>query len=341
MSQNQSSSVVVIGSIMQDLCFSCDSFPANGETVLARLNIGQGGKGSNQAVASGRAGVRTTFVGAVGDDATARMARDFYRRNKIGCRLVGKKGSTSGTAIVLVDREGKNQVIIEPGANAKLSPADIPRSLLRRAGIVATQLEINPVTTAHVLRQARKVGVTTLLNPAPMRADFDTATLRHVDILVPNELEFVALVRRLCPGEQDFDLAALNAASWDRLHALCRGLQVPTVIVTLGARGCFVSEPGGYVHLPAHQGIDVVDTTGAGDAFCGGFAAGFVRFGGNIREAALLGNAVAALAVTRAGAAAAMPTKRQIERFLKGRNNGVGHGLRESAPARRPNHRSP
>ena len=310
--------VIVVGSLMQDMTFSCDSFPSSGQTVVARLRTGQGGKGSNQAIACGRTGTPTLFIGAVGSDAFPGSVQAFYRREKIGCRLARKAGQATGTAVILVNREGQNEIVIEPGANARLAPGDIPLPLLRRARLVVTQFESNLATTAHVLKVARKAGITTLLNPAPMRTDFKPAMLRHVDILIPNETEFTALVR-LLPSFNlpDFTEAALHAMPWTELHVLCRKFEVPTLIVTLGSRGCFVSEVSGHHFVPAHTGLKVVDTTGAGDAFCGGFAAGFVRHAGDIAAAARLGTAVAALSVTKAGTAPAMPTARELQRFLK------------------------
>ena len=309
--------VVVVGSIMHDLTLVCDEFPRSGQTIVGRLRSGLGGKGSNQAIACGRVGVRTGFAGAMGRDAMAAQAAAFYRREKISCRLALKSGRSTGTAVITLNGHGQNQIVIEPGANDLLAPADVPVAWLVHAQVVVTQFESNLATTAHVLRTARRAAVTTILNPAPMRADFDPRWLQHVDILIPNESEFSALVRTL-PGirRRGFSERALHAMSGAALHALCRKFGVPTLIVTLGARGCFVSERTGHTRVPAHRGMKVVDTTGAGDAFCGGFAAGFVRHEGNIVAAARLGTAVAALSITKPGAAAAMPTQRALRRFL-------------------------
>ena len=301
---------------MQDMIFACDDFPTCGQTVMARLSIGQGGKGSNQAIACGRLGIPTMFIGAVGRDSFAQKIRAFYRREKIGCRLRLKPDEASGTAVILVNRDGQNEIVIEPGANGRLSPADIPRSVFRHARVVVGQLEANYAATAHALRTARAAGATTLLNPAPMRADFGAALLKHVDILIPNETEFVALVRQL-PGIKlgKFNEAALHALSKAQLHALCRKFKLPTLIITMGEKGCFVSSKDGHHFIPAHTGIKVVDTTGAGDAFCGGLAAGLIRFSGDIVAAARLGNAVAALSITKPGAAYSMPTRAELHRF--------------------------
>lgn len=313
--------VVVVGSIMQDLTLECAEFPRGGETIVGVLRTGQGGKGSNQAIACGRAGARTLFIGAMGFDAAADQAEQFYRAEKIGCRIARKSESPTGTAVILVNRAGQNEIVVAPGANARLAASDVPRAALLGAKVVVTQLEANLATTAHTLRAARAAGATTILNPAPMRADFDPAQLAHVDILIPNESEFVALVRQLQGSRRaGFTEAELHALSGEALHALCRTLRVPTIIVTLGSKGCFVSEPHRHFFLAAHRGLKVVDTTGAGDAFCGGFAAGLVRTGGDIAAAARFGTAVAALSITKPGAAEAMPAQHAIRRFLRGRS---------------------
>ena len=315
-----SSPVVVVGSIMQDLSIACAEFPVAGQTLLGRLSSGQGGKGSNQAIACGRTGVNTTFVGAMGSDSYAKQVESFYRREGIGCRIALKRGVATGTAIILLNRRGQNMIVIEPGANMRLTPSDIPEALLRRARVVVTQLEANLAATAHALRTARRVGAIALLNPAPMRDDFNVRLLRHVDILVPNESEFVALVRQL-PGIhlRKFSEKKLHQLRPAALHALCRRFGVPTLIITLGSKGCFISLPDGHHTIPAYTGIRVVDTTGAGDAFCGGLAAGLIRHKGDVIAASRLGTAVAALSIAKPGAASAMPTRVELARFLRKR----------------------
>lgn len=308
--------VVVVGSFVQDLTWKCAAFPQPGETVIGTFVTGPGGKGSNQAVAAGRAGASTVFVGAVGRDAFAADAKAFYKANGIGARFVEKPKHATGTAAILVNTSGQNEIIVALGANAVLAKSDIDTRLLAGAKIVVTQLESNLATTAHVLKTARRAGVTTLLNTAPMRTDFDPAMLKHVDILIPNETEFATLVNLLpATGRRDFTEATLHALTPAELHALCRTVGVPTVIITLGSKGAFVSQETGYTTIPVHS-VKVVDTTGAGDAFVGGFAAGFVQAGGDVIAAAHHGNAVAALSVTKFGTAPAMPTKAEITRFL-------------------------
>lgn len=315
--------VVVVGSFVQDLTWKCANFPLPGETIIGTFATGPGGKGSNQAVAAGRAGVPTLFIGAVGDDVFAESAKKFYRSEGIGARFVTKPKHATATAVVLLNAEAQNEIVVALGASAQLHPRDVSAALIRGAKIVVCQHEANLPVNAHVFRLARKAGATTVLNPAPMRNDFDLGVLPLIDVLIPNETEFVALVNLLrrasSSQDQPFNEAELLALTPEALQTLCRTLGTPTVIVTLGGRGCFVSQPNRYTAIPAHTGIKVVDTTGAGDAFVGGFAAGLVKFRGDVVAAALHGNAVAALSVTKFGTAPSMPTEKEIAKFLRRR----------------------
>ena len=311
--------VVVVGSFVQDLTWQCAEFPQAGETVIGRFVTGPGGKGSNQAVAAGRAGAATVFIGAVGRDVFAEAAKKFYTAEGIAARFVEKPAHATGTAAILVNAAAQNEIVVALGASAHLRPRDLDPALIRDARVVVCQHEANLPINAHAFRLARRADATTVLNPAPMRPDFDARVLKLVDVLIPNETEFVALANRLgLTGKRPLTEPALNALSSEKLHALCRAFGVPTIIVTLGKRGCFVSEASGrHTLIPAHLGLKVVDTTGAGDAFVGGFAAGLVKFKGDQVAAARLGNNVAALSVTKFGTAPSMPTQREIAAFLK------------------------
>ncbi len=315
--------VTVVGSFVQDLTFRCADFPRPGETVVGQFVTGPGGKGSNQAVAAARAGGRVAFVGAVGDDAFGTAAGEFHRTEDIDCRLAVKPGQPTGTAGILVNAHGQNEIIVSLDANNALTPADVEAhaDLLRGCAVMVTQLEANLEAAAHAMRLARAAGATVLLNPAPMRPDFDDALLADVGILVPNEAEFCTLVHLLPQTSAgvgaDFDARALETLADGDLHALCRRVGVATVIVTLGARGCFVSGESGHTFIPAVPGIRAVDTTGAGDAFVGALAAALAERGPRgIERAARFANAGAALSVTRAGTAPAMPRRAEIEELL-------------------------
>lgn len=306
--------IVVVGSFNQDLTWNCAEFPAPGSTIVGRFTSGPGGKGANQAVACARAGAPTAFVGALGRDAFGREAERFLRAEGIATRFARKKLST-GNAAILVNRAGQNQIVVALGANGALRPRDVPAAWLRGARAVVCQHEIAPATSAAVLRSARRLGAIAILNPAPMRPDFDPAILGHVDVLIPNETEFAAIIARLpaCAAVR----RQLGAAARRRrptpavLQALCRAIGVPTVILTLGARGCFVSRPESGELLAAHA-VRAVDTTGAGDAFVGAFAAGLATRPGDLMGAVRFATAAAALSVTRPGAATAMPRRAAI-----------------------------
>lgn len=311
--------IVIVGSFNQDLTWNCADFPAPGSTIVGRFASGPGGKGANQAVACARAGAPTAFVGALGRDAFGREAERFLRAEGLAVHIAWKKLPT-GNAAILVNAAGQNQIVVALGANAALRPADVPAALLRGARAVVCQHEIALVTNAAVLRSARRSGAITLLNPAPMRPDFDPAILAHVDVLIPNETEFAAITARLpaCAVVR----RKLGAAAHARrpspavLQAICRAVGVPTVILTLGSRGCFVSRPGGGELLAAHA-VRAIDTTGAGDAFVGAFAAALAAEPKDVMGAARFANAAAALAVTRSGTAPAMPRRAEIAAQLR------------------------
>lgn len=309
--------VVVVGSFVTDLCFNCAQFPRPGETLMGTAATGPGGKGSNQAVAAARAGAPTLYVGAIGDDAFGRDAQAFYTAEGIAAHWAVKSRHPTGAAAILVNADGQNQIIVALAANAHLTKADLPAAALAEARVVICQLEANLTATAHALKLGRQAGALTILNPAPLRPDFKATLLRHVDILIPNESEFVDLINRLAPaGAKPLTPAALLKLKPANLHALCGSIGVPVVIVTLGQRGCFISRADGYLEVPAFT-VRAVDTTGAGDAFVGGFAAGLLIHDGDLAAAARHGCAVAALSVTKPGTAPAMPRQAAIERFLR------------------------
>ena len=308
-----SSSIVVIGSYVQDLTFRVPEFPNPGQTLIGEFFTGPGGKGSNQAVAAARTGVSTSFIGAVGCDAFANVAKDFHAAEGIDSYLPEKPEHATGTAGILVNDRGENEIVVALGANAHLSAEDIPVDVISNAGILVAQLESNLDATHHALQLAKSNGVTTLLNPAPMRADFLLEILSSVDILVPNETEFAQLMRMRFPDiHGTFEESSITSMPSEELHDLCRAFEVPTFIITLGSKGCFISTQGSFFHVDPIRDIEVVDTTGAGDAFVGGFASGMIQTGGNIEKAAQYGAIVGGLSVTKDGTAPAMPLQGEI-----------------------------
>lgn len=304
--------VLVVGSFVQDLTFGTQSFPMPGETVVGKFTTGPGGKGSNQAVAARRAGADVRFVGAVGRDAFADSVRTFYEGEGIDAVLAEYPNEATGTAAILVNDSGENEIVVALGANERLSPGDIPEGIIRSSSMLICQLECNLDAVKNALARASQAGVLRILNPAPMRPDFDPALLGQADIFIPNETEFAALLALLeRPVPDNQDPASLPG---DRLDACCRSLGPPIVLVTLGAHGVHLSTPEGWERIPAVSGVKAIDTTGAGDAFVGAFAAGLLRFNGQHAEAARFATKASAICVSREGTAPAMARLEEIER---------------------------
>ena len=309
--------IVIVGSFVQDLCFRCAEFPQPGQTLAGTSTTGPGGKGSNQAVAAGRAGAPVLYVGAIGDDAFGRDAQAFYQSEGIAAHWALKPKHATGSAAIIVNDAGQNEIIVALSANDRLAKTDLPADVIANARIVITQLEANLTAATYALKLGRQSGALTILNPAPMRPEFKPTMLQHVDILIPNESEFVELINRLSPDStKTLSVATMLKLSAPKLHTLCGKLGVPIVIVTLGERGVLISRSDGYLEVPAFK-VKAIDTTGAGDAFVGGFAAGLLEHEGDLAAAAQHGCAVAALSVTKPGTAPSMPTKTAVDRFLK------------------------
>ncbi len=297
--------VVVLGIFAADLAFTAPRLPVLGETIPARgFALGPGGKGSNQAVAAARGGARVRLVSRIGDDAFGAMAAELWAGEGIDTAHVTRGGAPTGAAFIFLEEgTGQNAIIVESGAAALLSPADLDRAdaAFRGADVFLTQLEQPVAAALRGLELARRHGLRTILNPAPAAPGLPDALWPLCDIVTPNETEATALT-----GIAVVDAASARAAG-EALVA--RG--VGCAVITLGAEGVLVCEPGRATPVPAVRAGAVVDTTGAGDAFAGGFAAALAD-GLPIVEAARFGCAVAGLAVTRPGAAAAVPRRDEV-----------------------------
>ena len=286
--------IVVVGSTMVDLIAYASPLPGPGETVEGRdFRLGFGGKGANQAVMAARLGAEVTFVNRVGDDLFGRLTRENLSERGIDTRRVGiVDGASTGVAPIWVEADGSNRIIVVPGANAALTASEVRDALsgIDAADCVVCQLEIPLEAVTEALRIGREWGATTILNPAPFRA-LPGPMLGFTDWLVPNEFEFEALA-----GGPPDDERLLAQAS-----ALGVGL-----VVTLGAAGAAVVLDGRVDRVESPP-VEAADTTGAGDAFLGGFAWALAR-GETVGEAVRIGNACGALSVTRAGTQASFPT---------------------------------
>jgi ribokinase len=302
------SQLVVVGSFNQDHVWRTARFPIPGETRLGVFASGPGGKGFNQAIAAARLGVATHFIGALGDDALGEEAAALAEREGLHAQWQICADHATGTAAILLDDSGQNLIVVGPGANSALSPAHIDAcaSTLQTARVVLTQQEVNPGATRRALELARAGGAISIHNPAPASAEAPPNEL--IDVLTPNESEFALwLQSRL---GRTIAAEAVVRESDEELQGLCRALAIPTVLITLGAHGVFVSRADGGQRVAA-EAVTVRDTTGAGDAFNGALAAAMAS-GMDLPDAVRQANRVAALKVERAGAALAMPTRAEV-----------------------------
>ncbi|MBX3566726.1 MAG: ribokinase [Rhizobiaceae bacterium] len=300
--------VVILGVFVADTAYRAARQPRLGETILGNdFKLGPGGKGSNQAVAAGRLGADVTFMTRLGLDAFGDMARSTWSAAGVAQAVIDTPESYTGAAYIFVEEgSGNNAIIVAPGAARLISPADIDAhaDLIRKAGVFVTQLE-QPIDAAQrALELARAAGVTTILNPAPAAALPD-AIFALCDYVTPNETE----------TEELTGLKVATVEDARRAADVLIGKGVGTVIVTLGEKGALIHGKGVSEHVPAISAGPVVETTGAGDAFNGGFATALARAVAPV-EAVRFACAVAGISVTRPGTAPSMPTLDEVERLL-------------------------
>ena len=300
--------IVIVGSSGTDMIIKLDRIPRPGETLLGgEFHITGGGKGANQAVSAARAGGNVAFVARLGQDEFGEQAIAAFVKERISVDHIYRDRKVStGVALIFVDKHGENSIGVAPGANGRLSPADLKkaRKIFTDAGVMVVQLEIPLETVQTAALLAAKSGARVILNPAPARALPDEL-LRHVSILTPNETE----AELLTGIKVDSDSAAAKAAS------ILRARGVQTVILTLGARGALVATSDSAQIVPGFK-VTAVDTTGAGDVFNGALAVALAE-GQPLIDAVRFANAAAALSVTRLGAQPSCPSRREIQKLLK------------------------
>jgi ribokinase len=301
-------SIVNLGVFVADTAYRADRQPKMGETILGhKFVLGPGGKGSNQSVASAMAGGDAHFLTRLGVDDFAKLARDTWARAGVTPHVIDDPDSYTGAAYIFIEQAtGNNAIIIAPGAAGRISVADVEAhaDLIAGAGVFITQLE-QPIPAARrALEIARGAGVTTILNPAPA-APLDDAMLALCDYLTPNESEAEALT-----GLPVTTVAQAEAAA-DAL--LAKG--VGAVVITLGGNGALYRDRTRTVHVPVISAGPVVETTGAGDAFNGGFAVALSE-GQEVIAAMRFAAATAGISVTRPGTAPSMPSRAEIDALL-------------------------
>lgn len=312
--QMDTNPVVVMGSFVADVAFRTTKLPAWGETHMgAEFKLGPGGKGSNQAVAAARAGARVSFISKLGNDPFGDLARRTYREEGIDTRHLLETASATGAAAIIIDAQrGENAIIVVPGACYELTPEEVDRArpLIASAAVFIAQLELSLPTVQHGLHLAHSLGVPTVLNPAPA-CELPESIFHDCDYITPNETEAGTLTGIHVASLADAERAA------DAL--LARGTR--NVVITLGAQGAFVKNATVREHVPAFNAGPVVETTGAGDAFNGGFAVALAE-DKDIVEATRFGCAVAAISVTRPGTAPSMPHRAEVDALL---NRSISH----------------
>jgi ribokinase len=297
--------IIVIGSLNADLVLRAPRFPAPGETISGEdLAIIPGGKGANQAVAAARQGASVAMAGRIGNDSFGLTLTQNLQKNNVDTSYIFTDPSATGTAVIVVDAKGQNSIVLSPGANSRVSPADVNALSFRDADILLLQFEIPLETVIHAASVAHQKGLRIILNPAPAQRIPDSL-LTDVDILVPNESEL-----QLLTGMPVTDSVSAESASQ---ALLAKGVQA--IIVTLGSNGALLVTSDQTTHIPAFQ-VDVVDTTAAGDAFIGGLAAALLK-GKSLEEAVRYGNASGALAATKFGAQPSLPTQDEVVQLLR------------------------
>jgi ribokinase len=295
-----------------DLVVTSARIPAVGETILGEdFIVTPGGKGANQAVAAAKLGADVYFVAKLGRDVFAEQSLNNFRKEGVGTEYVLQtEEAPSGVALIMVDRSGDNVIVVAPGANRRLSPQDVEkaRPVIVSSGAVVAQLEVPLETVESAARLANSAGVPFILDPAPAQK-LSPELLRMVDVLTPNETEAAILTGTEVTSEDTAGAAARELSECG----------VKAVIVTMGAKGLLAATGERAEFVPTVK-VDAVDTTAAGDAFTGALAAGLAQ-GKALSDAALFANYAAALSVTKMGAQSSMPTRQDVERFMKKRSN--------------------
>jgi ribokinase len=309
--------ILVVGSLNTDLVVRAPRFPRPGETISGEdMQVIPGGKGANQAVAAARLGAQVSMLGRVGRDNFGDFLLDNLKSNNVDSSLVQRDDASTGTAIIVVDADGQNSIVLSPGANGKVSPSDVASSPLSTASfsdpstrsgqafsLLLLQLEIPTPTVLRAAQLAKQNGVRVLLNPAPAK-ELPDELISLADFIIPNETELSLLT-----GMEVKDVSTAEAAAKKLLE---RGAK--NVIVTLGSKGALIVDATQATHIDAFK-VDVVDTTAAGDAFIGGFAVA-LDSASLLADAVRYGCACGALATTRFGAQPSLPTKEEVVRFM-------------------------
>ena len=299
--------IAVVGSSNMDLVVKSKRIPATGETILGGdFIMVPGGKGANQAVAAAKLGAQVFFMAKLGDDIFGLQSLNNFKKEGVSTKYVLQtQEAPSGVALIMVDDEGNNVIVVAPGANHKLSPEDVKaaESDIASSGALVAQLEVPIKTIEFAAELANKSNVPFILDPAPAQK-LSPELLNTVDVLTPNETEAQILTGIEVKDQKSAEAAAQKLLEWG----------VKNVILTVGASGYLSVGKEGTEFVAARK-VTAADSTAAGDAFTGSLAVGLAK-GQTLSEAASFANNVAAVSVTRMGAQPSMPTVEEIDRFI-------------------------
>ncbi len=299
--------LVVFGSINQDMCFALDHLPVPGETILCSgYKMSGGGKGANQALAAARFGAKTALVGRVGDDGPGMRLLAEIRREGVMTSGVVHSEQPTGCAIVLTDSKGENQITVAQGANAEASAEQVPDDILGEGNVVLMQMETSAEHNWDIINRAKENGAKTILNLAPA-IHVPLEALQQLDYLIVNELEARQIAGKL--GIKAEENAALLA------RALAKQGN-NTCIVTIGGNGSVAATPDDNIITVPCLPVDIVDTTGAGDAYCGTLAAA-LHEKMELPEAMKRASVAGSLSCTKRGAQPSFPHISEIEENLE------------------------
>lgn len=305
--------IAVLGDINQDFVMRAERVPRPGETLPgSNLRFVAGGKGANQAVSAARLGAEVTLIGRLGEDVFGPQLRANLEREGIDTTFIEHDpDEATGAAFIALDPSGENSILVCMGANLKVSPEQVERACeaIEQADMLLVQLGVPLEAVQRGMEIARAAGTAVLFDPAPVRGDLDPLWAL-AGVATPNETEAEAIA-----GEQVTELEdALRAALW--FHD--RGVQTP--VVTLGERGALLVDDGEARHVRGYS-VEVVDTTGAGDAFAGALGTGLAE-GASIDDAVCFANAAGALAASRFGAQTSLPTRDEVEALMSAQEDG-------------------
>jgi len=299
--------IVVIGSCNIDMVITTDQLPKPGETVLGRnFRMFSGGKGANQAVAAARLGGHVTFITKIGNDLFGKRNIAQYGNEHIDTRYIfSDPDLPTGVALIMVDKDGENCIAVASGANESLKPDDIEKvkEVIDDCSILLLQLEIPMETVEYAASLAYKKGLKVILNPAPA-ASLPDKLLKCLYAIIPNKKE----------AEKLSGIPIYDNESARRAADVIARKGVSKVIITLGEKGACIKDEFDYYEIPANK-VKAVDTTAAGDTFCGAFCVGLSE-GFSIEEAAKMANKAASIAVSRQGAQSSIPYRHEIITYL-------------------------